>query len=406
LSTFLGGLAILLMVIAITVSLRCVVQRRHPKDLYLPALVFLLCSCALATVVQHDVLKVRYLTGRTALYLLLLGTFVAVELGDTMAREHHRCKYSLPVAAVLVAVHFLACVNVSYVLEWKVEGDVKRMIADVAAAKDTMAPTGRTTVLGMNIEFEAPINFYRFVDGLTWLNVADRRMKLHPLSDFYLYTDSDWRAVDPNSFVVLKTYPLTGAFLVRRRNRPSQYDIRFDRTVDFETPADSLTTLGTTSPDAAYAGLRGGATDARHPRSGGIEYSPDLARDMPDRSLIAVGAMVWMESLRNSTARLVVEFKQGRRGPVRQGLTVRDDARRAKAWFPVNLTAFVPSDVRPGDRLSVYLTNRQGPVYIDDLRVRWLTASRWADSTRDSAATRTLRASGARPAVRSSAVPF
>jgi hypothetical protein len=147
-------------------------------------------------------------------------------------------------------------------------------------------------------------------------------------------------------------------------------------------------------------------TDARHPRSGGIEYSPDLARDMPDRSLIAVGAMVWMESLRNSTARLVVEFKQGRRGPVRQGLTVRDDARRAKAWFPVNLTAFVPSDLRPGDRLSVYLTNRQGPVYIDDLRVRWLTASRWADSTRDSAATRTLRASGARPAVRSSAVPF
>lgn len=356
-SAVLGWLALMLIAIAAAVSLRCIARRRYPRDLYLPALVFLLCSCALATVVQHHLLGVPYLTGRTALYLVLLGTLVAVWLADTIARRHRLWRYALPAAALVMAVHFVNCMNLAYVLEWKVEADVKRMIADVAGAKDTMPPAGPTTTLGPNLEFEAPINFYRLVDGLTWLNVADRRMKLHPLSDFYLFTEDDWRAVDADSFTVLKRYPLTGNLLARRRQRPSHYEVRFDRTLDFEG-------------------------DGGHRRSGGIRYCPDLARDIPDRSLIAISAKVWMESLRNATARLVVEFERDRRGSVWQGLTVRDDATGAKTWFPVSLTAFVPADLQPGDRLSVYLTNRRTPVYIDALRVRWLTAAERTDSAR------------------------
>jgi hypothetical protein len=380
LSSLLAGLAVLLVAFAVPVSIRCIRRRRQPKDLYLPALVFLLCSCALATLVQHHILKVPYLTGRTALYLLLLGTLLAVVLADTVTRKGGVVRYGLPLAAVFLVIHFLNCLNLAYALEWKVEADVKHMIADVAAAKDVTPSTGRPTVLGINLEFEAPINFYRLVDGLTWLNVADRRMKSHPLSDYYLYTEGDWQAVNSDAFTVLKTYPLTGTLMLRRRSHPSGYETRFDRTVDFEEPADSGTFLRVTSSEVAYRGLRSGLTDARHRRSGGIEYRPDLARDVPARSLIAVSAMVWMESLRNATARLVVEFSRDRHALAWQGVTVQDEAVRAKHWIPVHLSAFVPPDLRPGDRLSIYLTNKGSRVYIDDLRMSWLVASGYSTS--------------------------
>jgi hypothetical protein len=226
----------------------------------------------------------------------------------------------------------------------------------------------------MNLEFEAPVNFYRLMNGLTWLNVADRRMKAHPLSDLYLYSDDDWRAVNADSFVVLKAYPLSNSRLLRRKNRPPRYDTRFARMLDFEAPADSTTTLGATTTEVAYGGSHSGLTDARHRRSGGIHYRPPVARAPANTSLVAIRAMIWMTSLRNATARLVVVFERDGRAIAWQGMAVRDDARNARTWFPVSLTAFVPPGLQPGDRVSAYLTNKRGAVYIDDLEIQWLTA--------------------------------
>lgn len=374
LSPLLGGLAVLAMAMALWMSIRSVTRHRHPSELYLPALVFLVCSCALATIGQHHLLQVHYLTGRTALYLLILGSIVVVFLADAMARTSKAWRYCLPVGSIFVALHLLNCLNLTYVLEWKLAADVKEMVADIALAKDAAPEVERPTILGINLEFEAPINFYRLVDHLTWLNVADRRMKFHPLSDFYLYSDRDWQTINADSFVVLKTYPLNNSRLLRRKSRPSHYEINFDGTLDFEGPAASMATLGATSSEAAYDGIRSGITDARHRRSGAIHYSPDVAHDPANTSLIVVRAMIWMKSLRNSTARLVVEFERGQRSYASQRMTVRDGALQARTWFPVSFAAFVPRDVQPGDRVSVYLSNKRDLVYIDDLEMRWITA--------------------------------
>jgi hypothetical protein len=374
LSDLLGFLAILLMAIALWVSIRCVGRHRQPRELYQSAVVFLVCSCAFASVAQHHLLGVRYLAGRTGMYLLILGTFVLVMLADAMARTSGKWRYGLPAGAALVTLHLINCLNLTYAFEWKLDADVKHMLADIAVARDATRGVERPTVLGVNLEFEAPINFYRRVDGLTWLNPADRKMKLHPLSDFYLYSEDDWGAVTAESFVVLKTYPLNSSRLVRRKWRPSQY-VRFERTLDFDAPADSMTTLEATSEDAAFSGRRSGMTDARHRRSGRITYTPDVTRDAAERSLVAVEAMVWMNSLRNATAQVVVAFERNEKPYSRQTLTVQDGARRARTWLLVKLTAFVPPGVQQGDRVSVYLENNGDLVYVDDLEMRWISTS-------------------------------
>ena len=377
LSDLLGALAMLGMAVALWVSIRRVTRRARSGDMFLPAVVLLLCFCALALVAQHHLLGVLYLKRRTGMYLLLLAAFVLVLLADAMTLASRKWRHCLPVIALLVTLHLLNCLNLVYALEWKQDADVKRMLADVAAANERTPGVERRTVLGVNLEFEAPVNFYRLVDGLTWLNPADRRMKLHPLSDFYLYTKSDWEAASADSFVVLTTYPLNQSRLLRRKSRPSHYTVRFERTLDFDAPADSMTTLGTTSEGPAFSGRRSGLTDGRHRRSGGISYTPDLGRDAAERSLVLVEAMVWMTSLRNATARVVVAFERGGKPYSWQALTLQDVAPRAQAWFPVRLTAFVPPDVRQGDRVSVYLANRRDPVYVDDLEMRW---TQWGHS--------------------------
>ncbi len=373
-SDLLGILAIVVMAVALWVSIQRIARQRRPSDLYLPAVVFLLCSCALALVLQHHLFGVLYLKRRTGMYLLILGAFVLVLLADAMVRSGRKWRYALPVVAILVTLHLVNCLNLAYALEWKQDADVKRMLADIAAARMRMPDDHRPTVLGVNLEFEAPLNFYRRVDALTWLNPADRRMKFHQLSDFYLYSEADWGAVTADSFVVLQTYPLNNSRLLRRKWRPSHREIMFEKTLAFDAPPDSLTTLETTSEANAFSGRRSGVTDRHRRRSGGISYAPHVTPETAARSLVDVGAMVWVTSLGNATAQVVVAFQRDGTPYSWQTLTLQDVAGRARAWVPLKLTAFVPLDVREGDRVSVYLENKQDPVYIDDLAMRWVTA--------------------------------
>lgn len=375
LSSTLGGVAVLLMLIATWVSVGRVGRSRRPGELFLPSLVFLVCSCVLASAAQHHILGIPYLTRRTALYLLVLTTFVVVTLAGEMARLKPVWRWGLAAGAVLTSVHLLNCLNLRYLLEWKLSADVKRMIADVAAQAPAPA-AGPTIVLGIDVEFEAPLNFYRLVDGLTWLNVADRRMKLHPLADFYLYTEADWRAAERSAFTVLKTYPLGGSLLLRRRVRSSRYDLVCERTLDFEGPADSSVDLGSTSLKAAHSGARSGMTDQRHRRSGSVHCGTDMAPDALGRSLVTAEAMIWMKSLTNARARLVVGFDCDGPRCSEQTLMLQDAVHEPRTWFPVAFTGFVPPDVRPGSRVSVYLRNEGGLVYVDDLRMRWLADAR------------------------------
>jgi hypothetical protein len=90
--------------------------------------------------------------------------------------------------------------------------------------------------------------------------------------------------------------------------------------------------------------------------------------------MAAVKAMIWMKSLKNTSAALVVAFKrQGSTYFVRT-LTVRDGAVRARAWFPLYFAVAVPAEVRQGDIVSVYLSNETSLVYIGDLELRLITA--------------------------------
>jgi hypothetical protein len=371
LSALLGAVVLVVTGLALCRAVQALKSGVAPRVRALAALAALVTGCAVGSIAQHYLLDVRYLTDRTALYLLLLTMFVAVLLADEAARKGSRSRYALPMLAALMTVHLFGSLNVTHVLEWKVESDVRRALADVARRRDP-GQRARPVILGPTLELEAPINFYRLVDTLRWLAPADRRRRTLPLNDFYLYTVPEWRSADTAAFELLERYETSETVLLRPRARPVGFATVLERTLDFEGDAEPGTERGAVSTEVAYSGVTSGVTDQRCRQSGTVRITPRFDVAEPARGLAYAEAAVWMSSLANATARLEVAFERGGVPYLTQRLVLQDVVPRARGWVRVRLPAFVPPEVRPGDRVSAYVWNRRDRVYVDDLTLRWL----------------------------------
>jgi hypothetical protein len=323
-------------------------RRRRPADLYLPALLTLLLGCALASIAQHHLLDVRYLIGRTALYLLVLWTYVMVGLFRDAAPLHPAWRYGLRVGAALLALHAVHSANGRYVLEWKSGAEVRNVLRDAAARRGAL-PAGKPTLdLGASLEYEAPLNYYRAAAGLSWLNVVDRHVRTHPLNDLYLLSEEDWRSVTPDSFTVLRTYPLSGARLVQRRARPARY----------------LVTRSIVTPGSAA-------------RTGDSTWSVILPADLSSpasHSLITVDGMVWLERLGHTRAELAIRFRRDDRNYSWCGASLQDFALASRAWYPMRLSCFAPDSARDGDVAVVSIDHQDTAIQLRRITVSWRIA--------------------------------
>lgn len=116
-------------------------------------------------------------------------------------------------AAVLMVIHFINCINFKYVLEWKRDADIPEIISDLDIFRNKYYQDKEKISCGVNLEFEQPLNYYIRKDSIRWLEKTDRKNKFNPEMDFYLYDSSDVSKSLDNSFIALKTYPVSGAEL-------------------------------------------------------------------------------------------------------------------------------------------------------------------------------------------------
>jgi hypothetical protein len=324
-------------------------RRRSPADLYLPALLALLLTCAVASIAQHHLLGVLYLTGRTALYLLVLWTIVLAVLFRELAPLHRPWQYALRAGAALLALHFVSSANGRSVLEWKDEAEVQDVLRDVAANRGSL-PAGKPTLdLGASLAYEAPLNYYRAAAGLTWLNVVDRHARAHPLNDLYLVSAEDWRAFPADSFRVLRTYPLSHARLLQRRIRPARYLVT--RSI---MTSSRLVEVG----DSSWRGI----------------LPVDLSQAPAARSLVAVAGAVLLERIGHTRTELAVRFRRGDRSYSWCGVSLQDYAVQSRTWYPLRLSCFIPADAQDGDVVTVTVDHRDTPIQLRRVMLEWLTA--------------------------------
>ncbi|MEO5569395.1 MAG: hypothetical protein ABIT08_17215 [Bacteroidia bacterium] len=370
----LSALSILIVLIALIIAIkRIYLKIIRQEKLYLPVLVFLLLSCSVATIVQFYLLKTPYLTNRTALYLLVLFSFLLVVLFNELAQAKKIIGFVLPLLSILMILHFYKSFNLKYVFEYYLNADMKEMMHDADSLKTIFPPEKFSADVGMSYDFVEPFNYYRCVNNLTLFNVADKANKFHPLNDLYLFTEKDLMKINTDSFELIKNYPLNNCALMKRKYKPSHYTICFSLKQDYDSHNDSMPLNYPSSKDFFYSGKASSVTNEKKEFSEGIRYMIDSSKASVKNSMLIIKAMILMESLKNLDAGIVISFENTKGIYDWHETLVKDFAQKSQKWFPVYISCMIPEQVQQDDLLLIYLWNKKSSVYIDDLEVRWLT---------------------------------
>jgi hypothetical protein len=181
----------------------------------------LLLLAALSVILQHRLLENPYLTGRTALFFIVLyAVFLIVSLavlhGLGRAGRIASCGGFI-VLAGLAVFHFGRSANFALVQDFRLDADTKTMIRGLETWKAAEAPERPHIDLGIGWTDLAAIEYYIVRDRLSWLTsvTRDEWQRFDHAGAFYIEVDAEAvRAeLDRRGFRALNTYPHTQKIL-------------------------------------------------------------------------------------------------------------------------------------------------------------------------------------------------
>jgi hypothetical protein len=376
LKNLLGNLALIITTVAFFISVKTISKNKNSHAaLILPLICFLLLYCSIISIVQHYLLSTPYYSFRTALFLLLLFSFMLVFLFDELAKTKKIITYTLPAICFILIAHFCYSVNTKYVFEYYLNADMKEMMHDIDSLKKEIPAQKFSMDVGISYDFLEPFNYYRCVNKLTGINVADKFGISNPLNDFYLFTEDEYKKIHADSFTVLKTYPLFNNMLLKKKYTPLAYTIRLSQKMDFDLGSGPMKYSHTISDNYFFSGKTSGLTSEKNEYSDGISYHIDTTKTPVKNSVLLIKTMILMEHLDNSDASIVVSFENKKQIYYWHATLVSDFATQAKEWFPVYFSCLIPEEVQQDDLLMIYLWNKKSPVYVDDMEMRWISGA-------------------------------
>jgi len=192
----------------------------------LTVFVLLLVMPAAASMVQHHLFGTPYPLNRTALpFATILAACVATGLERTPS--------SRAVAVVcgggtlMLAAHLLCVANVTHVLIWKPDADVKRTVERLEQEYEArFERTGRLR-LTMNWPLKMAVGFYKDQRGLDWMETAVTEYGEGEEFDYFLHLggrhdfgyEADPALLDRFRDRIAESYPVSGTYLIRGEAR-------------------------------------------------------------------------------------------------------------------------------------------------------------------------------------------
>jgi hypothetical protein len=181
-------------------------DRRDKALLFVAGMMVLLLAMML---VNHWLLGIRYLSGRTAIFWAPLFTLAVMLL---VARPQKPIAIPALVFAVWGMAMFLGGFNADHYGEWKYD----RLTKNVVRLIQQQNSAGRPIRIGVSWQFEPSINFYRRRLRLDWLNEVDRRGPDGDF-DFYYLMPPDFSVIEKRNLRTLFRDPLSEAVLAAKQ---------------------------------------------------------------------------------------------------------------------------------------------------------------------------------------------
>lgn len=182
---------------------------------YISLLFFLIL---LINIFQHLFLNGSYFIERFALFIVPLFFFSLLHVVNYMLNKSKSliiASYIISSLMTITALTILfSSINTTHCYTWQYDASSKNMLQDLSKEK-----TSDTKIkLGITWLFEPSINFYRETKSLNWLEPVNRD-GLNGNYDYYYVELNDLNSFDTTNKILLKTYPISGATLFKKRNK-------------------------------------------------------------------------------------------------------------------------------------------------------------------------------------------
>ena len=351
-----GFLFLVIIVSVVWFFYKSIKKKATVDSLFVAVLALLLLMCSLSTLVQHHFLGTLLLIDRTAMFLVVLFNLLLIFLINELIKQNKKAVFVSLLAAAFAVFHFALAFNVKYVLEWKSEADVKQMLSDLKEI--VVIPKEKTSVdICIPLSFDQPINYYRAVNNLNWINTVERNSSPNYLFD-YLYLEPEVNEpINTDSMIVLNTYSITGTVLGKPKSLPNLTKICVAQELDF-----------TKSQEGVYI------IDEKVEYAQGFSY---IINDSitPNRiAQVVFKATVSAPDTKESDLIMAISLENKSGAYLWKRAYIKDYIKKDKEWVDISYTSLVPKEAIAGDELKVYIWNhKKQKLHVKKMEMKWLS---------------------------------
>jgi MFS family permease len=181
------------------------------KNYFFISIYLIMMTCVVISFVEHYLLKVPWLTERTALFLLLLFGLNAWFLLDYLYRSNRSMKWIALIFGAASVANMAASANTVgfLIFQDQTKNAMHHLEEDYHASH-------YTTVKTLNViwVYAPTAEYYRQVNHDDWLKI-DKTGK-DSSADYFIVGENDIGDFKPGKYIVMKTFPVSGSVLMKK----------------------------------------------------------------------------------------------------------------------------------------------------------------------------------------------
>ncbi len=210
----LGGLYVLMLAIGLAVAVLKLKKTKSTKAQFVLTVSLLPLLVALASIVQHYLLGVNYLRGRTALIFVPLTTIALfLFFENILQKEIGKWRKAIPVTVgIFCIIHIFRSYQLDHTYEWRYDARTKDMMEYMAS----IVPPDSKVKLGMNWYFHPTSRFYyeTIPYDFTETLIYEKKYRTDAYYDYYYINPGDENKISPH-YKIEKKFPKSGVLMVR-----------------------------------------------------------------------------------------------------------------------------------------------------------------------------------------------
>lgn len=188
------------------------------REYFLISLIAIIILSIVINITEHYFLGIKFLTDRTALFLIPICLLVLVILLENFSMQFKTGKFFMLTLCGLSLLHFVSCMNFTYAASWQNNADIKTVVNYIKTQHDQESPMSANVLIVVDSDFDPSMNYYRSIYKLDWLRVVTES-EVHDSSNvYYFLKQSSSMALNQKETICVKKYPFTNNMLFRRKN--------------------------------------------------------------------------------------------------------------------------------------------------------------------------------------------